>query len=102
MSKINIEEYFEKIRNSNNSHIYIEQDYAYNEYGNLCLLDYFKIRIIKNGEIIYNRDISFSNFLECEKIALSKCKDLSINPKYIVHDKNREDEMIKIKIIGEI
>lgn len=100
--KINIKEYFEKIKNSDNSYIYIEQDYAYNEYGNRCLLDCFQIRIITRGETIYRRDIFFSDFLKCENVALSKCKDLDINPKYIIYDKNREDEMIKIKTIDKI
>lgn len=100
--RINIDEYHNTIRNSNNPHVYIEQDYTYDDCGNICLLDYYKIRIIKFGKILYNRDIRFSSFSESEEIALSECKNLSISPKYIIYDKNSRDDLIKIKVLDTI
>ena len=55
----------------------------------------FKTNVIVNNDIVFNMNVLFGSFGRCEEIALRKCGELDITPKYIVYDKQRHDPVTK-------
>lgn len=85
-NRMTVMEYYREIRKKGISHIYISQDYAYDEYGNFILIQLFDVVIMKDSIELYRRNIPYTTIADCK----NKVKELGIEIDYIVIDKNQE------------
>ena len=95
MEKIYFEDYYKNTRNKGDTHIYVEQDFAYDEDGKTCLTNLYKIAIISEGKTVEKFEVMFGDFSECKKKSLKKCYELSLMPSFIIHDSNNYDSRRK-------
>lgn len=99
MKKSFFNNYYKDIRINDVPHVYIEQDFGYDEYGKMYLTEIFKISIVNKNKILYSNEVLFKNFKKCRELAILKCNELNINPKYFVFDKNSYDNINKDNIV---
>ena len=102
MKKMLFDDYYKDIRKNGIIHIFIQQDFHYDEIGKFHLSNSFKVDIIKKGIYLYNEYVLFSSFADCKRIALEKCKEKGLKPEYIVFDKNARDYTVDVYNIDEI
>lgn len=95
MENILFADYYKDTRDKGDTHIYVEQDFAYDEDGKTCLTNLYKIAIISEGKTVEKFEVLFGNFLECKKKSLKKCYELSLIPSFIIYDSNNYDNKYK-------
>lgn len=103
MKVISFDDYRKNLMNQKGAHIYIQQDFEYDEDGNDHLINLHKVSIVSDGETLERFNVYFGDFLECKLKALKKCSNLSLKPSFVVHDLHKYDYKNKnflLKIIA--
>lgn len=103
MKTILFGEYQKSLLKKEGSHIYVEQDFAYDENGKKYLTNVHKVTIINNGKYQDNFEVLFGDFKECKTNALNRCSKLELSPTFIVHDLhkyNNKDKDFELNIIS--